>query len=174
MYWAKENSRYLSNNTQKWETSAMGAFAFISHLVASSQQPHANVDLVSHPLIKMLLLCASQTVLFFSPHNDCLFASCLWTPSTRSLELKQEALANIFQMSVFKAWHLISNLLFRSCEHQNLSRDLRKYCCSAFCGHVWIKKSFFMCYGWGLDVTPSYRVSITCMQVSWMSKICSS
>lgn len=75
-------------------------------------------------LIKCPFVCISSTAAF-SPHNDCLFASCLQNPLTRYVELNQGALANIFQMSLPEAW-----LLVRGAEHQNFLETWRIICCA--------------------------------------------
>lgn len=120
----------LKKITHRNKKSAMGAFAFISHQVDSSQQPQTNVDLVSHPFNQNAPFkhISKSAGLQLSPCNDCLFASCLQNPLTRYLELNQGALANIFQMSLPEAWHF-----FRSAEHQNFLETWRRNCCcSAF------------------------------------------
>lgn len=63
--WNGENKTCDSykNNKQKQETSAIGAFAFISHQVDSSQPPQANVELVSHLSSQNTPLCVSQALL---------------------------------------------------------------------------------------------------------------
>lgn len=94
----------------------------------SSQPPQDNVALVSYPSNQKSFMCISSTAVF-SPQNDCMFASCLQNSLSRYVELNQGALANIFQMSLPKAW-----LLFRAAEHQNFLETWRMN----FCAQLWL------------------------------------
>lgn len=91
----------------------------------SSQPPQANLALGSHPSNQNAPLCVSQA-LVSSAHK---MIACLLHVYEilyqDYVELNQGALANIFQMSLPKAW-----LLFGGAEHQNFLETWRMNFCA--------------------------------------------